>query len=208
MDRRRRWLRSIGPPMSVERRHDAQADRGFERHVRPGCRWRTGRSGGCDGSRSAAHGGWQGPAVVTGLGSVPYLPTHLSGSPAARRLEQVVQQATRIVGLRHGATIRCDPVFAGISDMSFFGEVDEGPLGDIARNTPGWTSWIGWPEQAGVAGVPIINAGPWGRDYHTPLERLDVHYAFAVLPDLISDIVDRLFATGAAEPSIAVGASP
>lgn len=151
--------------------------------------------------------GWQGPAVVTGFGSVPYLPTHLSGSLAARRLEQASLEATRLVGLRHGATIRCDPVFAGISDMSFFGEADEGLLGDVLRNTPGWASWMGWPAAGDLAGIPIINAGPWGRDYHTPLERINVDYAFEVLPDLISDIVARLFDTGA-EPSKPAGASP
>ncbi len=135
-----------------------------------------------------------GPAVVTGFGSIPYLPTRLSASPAARRLAKVAADAAAAVGTRHGTSIRCDPVFAGISDMSFLGEADEASLDPVARNTPGWADWVGWPERGGIAGVPIVNAGPWGRDYHTPLERMAVDYGFDVLPDLIQEIVDRLLA--------------
>ncbi|WP_459857133.1 hypothetical protein [Dongia sp. agr-C8] len=34
-----------------------------------------------------------------------------------------------------------------------------------------------------------MNAGPWGRDDHTVLERLHAPYAFTILPDLIGEIV-------------------
>ena len=42
------------------------------------------------------------------------------------------------------------------------------------------------------AGIPIVNAGPWGRDYHTVLERMHALYAFRVLPDLIAEICARV----------------
>lgn len=135
-------------------------------------------------------GGLPGPAVVVGFGSIPYLPTRLSGAPGAARLARVAATAAQAVGDRHGTSIGCTPVFAGISDMSFLGEADEALLGVVARNMPGWTAWVGWPEQDGIAGVPIVNAGPWGRDYHTRLERLHVGYAFDVLPDLVAALVD------------------
>ena len=140
--------------------------------------------------------GLAGPAVVTGFGSIPYLPTRLSASPNARRLATVVAAATRAVGARHGTSIGSDPVFAGISDMSFLGEADEASLAPLARNMPGWAEWVRWPERGGIAGVPIVNAGPWGRDYHTPLERIHVAYGFDVLPDLIETIVQGLLNPG------------
>ena len=32
---------------------------------------------------------------------------------------------------------------------------------------------------------PVVNIGPWGRDYHQKWERVHMPYAFDVLPDLI-----------------------
>ena len=136
--------------------------------------------------------GQAGPAVVTGFASIPYLPTSLSASPQARRLADAAAGAAEAVGARHGIDIRCEPVFAGISDMSFFGEADESLLDIVARNTPGWAAQVRWPEHDGIAAIPIVNAGPWGRDYHTALERIEVRYGFEIVPDLIEDIVRRL----------------
>lgn len=133
--------------------------------------------------------GLSGPAVVTGFGSMPYLPTRLSDRPEARRLHNAAVCAVRETALRHGTDIRLDPVFAGISDMSFLGEADEAALLVIAGETPVWGGAIAWPERGGIAGLPMVNAGPWGRDYHTPLERMNTRYGFEVLPDLLAAMV-------------------
>jgi arginine utilization protein RocB len=77
--------------------------------------------------------------------------------------------------------------------MSFLGQADEASVPAIAANTPAWGAGLHWPTGNAFAGIPIVNAGPWGRDYHTVLERLHVPYAFNVLPDLIGEIVDHLF---------------
>ena len=77
--------------------------------------------------------------------------------------------------------------------MSHFGQGDAAAIPLIAANTPVWGFGIDWPQGAGPAGVPILNAGPWGRDYHTPLERAHAGYAFAVLPDLLFAIIDQFF---------------
>jgi arginine utilization protein RocB len=82
--------------------------------------------------------------------------------------------------------------FAGISDMSFFGEADEAGLVLVAANTPLWGSAIRWPAGGALAQVPTVNIGPWGRDYHTPLERLHLGYAFDVLPGLIRHVVKQV----------------
>ncbi|MER8508036.1 MULTISPECIES: hypothetical protein [unclassified Mesorhizobium] len=82
--------------------------------------------------------------------------------------------------------------FAGISDMSFFGEAAESGLKVVARNTPMWRDGIRWPKSGGLANIPTINIGPWGRDYHTPPERLHIGYAFDVLPQVVSDVCAAL----------------
>lgn len=141
-----------------------------------------------------------GPAVVTGFGSIPYLPTNLSDSPAAARLRAIALEIAATAEARYGVAIGCTDYFAGISDMSFLGEADEGEIDVVARNTPMWRAGVRWPDKNGVGNIPTINAGPWGRDYHTPLERLHVGYAFEVLPHLIGDLVEALLGSDAISP--------
>jgi arginine utilization protein RocB len=133
-----------------------------------------------------------GPAIVTGFGSIPYLPTNLSDAPAAVRVKTVAIEIARESAARYGSVIDCVDYFAGISDMSFFGEAAESSLDIVARNTPAWKDGVRWPLRQGLANVPTINIGPWGRDYHTPLERLHIGYAFQVLPQAVRDLCARL----------------
>jgi len=141
--------------------------------------------------------GLSGPAVVTGFGSIPYLPTQLSDRPEAHHLHAAAARAADEIGALHGTAIRLAPVFAGISDMSFLGEADESGLSAVAAETPVWGGAIAWPEKGGIAGLPIVNAGPWGRDYHTPLERMHIRYGFEVLPDLIDKLSREMLASSA-----------
>lgn len=131
------------------------------------------------------------PAVIVGLASMPYLPTRLQGRRGARLLA-AVERATAASGAGHG--IGTCGFFPGISDMSFLGQVDAAAVPAIAAATPAWGHGIAWPGGAAALGVPIVNAGPWGRDYHTPLERLDTAYAFTVLPALLAGIVREVLA--------------
>jgi arginine utilization protein RocB len=132
------------------------------------------------------------PTIVLGFASTPYLSTQLGSDAEARLLARAVEAAARQIGERHGTTIAMPKYFQGISDMSFLGQADESEVPTIARNTPAWGAGLHWPEGRAFAGIPAINAGPWGRDYHTVLERLHAPYAFTVLPDLIGEIVMRV----------------
>ena len=78
--------------------------------------------------------------------------------------------------------------FAGISDVSFYGEVS-GSLAAVAANTPGWGTLF---EMHEPAGLPTINLGPWGRDYHHWLERLHAPYAFETLPRALLAVIDAV----------------
>jgi arginine utilization protein RocB len=135
--------------------------------------------------------GRSGPAIVLGFASMPYLATSLGDDAAARRLEAACEEAAAAVAARHGTTIRLLRYFPGISDMSFLGQADAGAVPVIAANTPPWGIGIVWPDGPALGNVPIVNAGPWGRDYHTRLERLCIPYAFEVLPDLVGEIARR-----------------
>lgn len=141
-----------------------------------------------------AASGRSGPAVVLGFASMPYLPTRLTGESGAK-LEAAARRAAREVAARHGTSIGVRGHFPGISDVSFLGQVDAAAVPAIAANTPAWGHGIDWPPDAPPSlGVPTINVGPWGRDYHTPLERLHASYAFGVLPGLLVGVARRFLA--------------
>lgn len=148
-----------------------------------------------DRCRALTEGVWRlsgrsGPAIVTGFGSTPYLPTQLSDTARGQRLTEAARLAAREIAARFQTTISLVPTFAGISDMSFFGEADAAALDLVTANTPALADAAS--QRIAIANIPIVNAGPWGRDYHTPLERLETRYAFTVLPALLLAIVRRL----------------
>jgi arginine utilization protein RocB len=134
---------------------------------------------------AATEAGIEGPAVIIGFGSLHYPLVHLerageTGSLIQTRLETVMQEAAK----RHGTSIKFKQIFAGISDMSFFGHrPDAGDTGLLAANTPSAAFTDDAPE--GLLSFPTVNIGPWGRDYHQKWERAHAPYTFEVLPDLV-----------------------
>ena len=116
------------------------------------------------------------PTVLLGFGSIPYPAVLL----ADQDLRQRIGDAVRPFGLGEVN------YFAGISDMSFFGEA-AGDLSVVAANTPIWGKGFVMPDPGGF---PTINIGPWGRDYHTWLERLHAPYAFKVLPRVLLSVIE------------------
>lgn len=134
-------------------------------------------------SAAATEAGIEGPAVIVGFGSLHYPLVHLERSDAGdmkARLRRVMDAAAE----RHGTSIKFKQIFAGISDMSFFGHrPDAGETGLIAANTPSAAFTDDAPE--GLLSFPTVNIGPWGRDYHQKWERVHAPYTFGVLPDLV-----------------------
>jgi arginine utilization protein RocB len=122
--------------------------------------------------------GLVGPCVVLGFGSIPYPAVSLSNAALESNISSTLEQ----FGI---GTLK---YFAGISDMSFFGEAS-GDLAIVAANTPIWGTSFTMRQ---AAGYPCINLGPWGRDYHTWLERLHAPYAFEVLPLALLAVIDAV----------------
>jgi arginine utilization protein RocB len=118
------------------------------------------------------------PTVILGFGSIPYPAVLLQDA----LLRQKISAAVAPFGLGEVN------YFAGISDVSFFGEAS-GDLSVVAANTPIWGKSFVMPEPGGY---PTINIGPWGRDYHTWLERLHVPYAFEILPRVLLSVIDAV----------------
>lgn len=129
--------------------------------------------------------GLEGPLAVIGFSTLHYPRVHVDdagevGNHFARRLEKAVKS----IESRHATSIRFKQYFQGISDMSFFGHRPEAQqAGTLADNTP-VPAFVDRPPQTALA-YPVVNIGPWGRDYHQKWERVHMPYAFEVMPDLI-----------------------
>ncbi len=122
------------------------------------------------------------PTVILGFASIPYPAVLLRDA----KLRASIAKAVTAHGLGEVE------YFAGISDVSFYGEA-AGDLSVVAANTPIWGKGFTMPE---AGGWPAINIGPWGRDYHTPLERLHAPYAFETLPRVLLSVIDAVTKLG------------
>jgi len=135
-------------------------------------------------SEAASAAGIEGPAVIVGFGSLHYPLVHLDHSEAGRRMKTQLTRVMEETAARHGTSIKFKQIFAGISDMSFFGHRPAASeTGLLAANTPAAAFTDDAPE--GLLAFPTVNIGPWGRDYHQKWERVHAPYTFEVLPDLV-----------------------
>jgi arginine utilization protein RocB len=141
------------------------------------------------------HSGLHGPAVVIGFAALYYPCVHLDPTqPGHVKLREVVERQVRGVETDAGVRVRVRPFFPAISDMSFLGGNDSAAdLAVMAQNSPGWGSRIRFDYAAAQElHLPMINIGPWGRDYHQRTERVYMPYAFGVVPELIWRVVADL----------------
>ena len=138
--------------------------------------------------------GLTGPAAVLGFASLPYPSVHLDASVARERdVRNAVLETLATAREELGVSLGVRGFFQGISDMSFLGRSSREEVAYIAGNTPPWGTGIRWALEGDVtAGIPTINVGPWGRDFHQRLERVYAPYSFGVLPEVVWRLVGRL----------------
>jgi arginine utilization protein RocB len=127
--------------------------------------------------------GSPGPLIVLGVASMPY--PAINWPDEATLLADIIDRARAAIAAETGVSIGTQAYFPAIADMSFLGPVDAAALDLVAANMPVWETGVGALE---TPGAPIVNIGPWGRDYHHWLERLNVDYAFRVLPRLVQRV--------------------
>lgn len=133
-----------------------------------------------------------GPAIVTGFAGLNYpssrLQSDVSGDVA---LQQAIDAALAETTHLPSYTVQWKPHFQGISDMSFLGQAAVNS-DVVSCNTP-VSRLIDIPPHNALR-FPVVNIGPWGREFHQRLERVHAPYAFDVLPKIIMSIVENFFA--------------
>jgi arginine utilization protein RocB len=139
--------------------------------------------------------GLEGPVIVLGFASMPYPAINWGAGPDAATLEASIAAVTSRISARHKTSVQLVRHLEVIVDMSFLGQVDAHDLRETATETPIWGSSIIWDLSAQpTPALPMVNIGPWGRDYHHWLERVDVDYAYRVLPDLVFEVAIAVLA--------------
>jgi arginine utilization protein RocB len=138
--------------------------------------------------------GGEDPTIVLGFASMPYpavnWPTDGSGDAKRELILQAIRQTSEATGTGIAARYHL-PV---IVDMSFLGPVEVADLKAVADATPIWGSSILWNMEEPTPAIPMVNIGPWGRDYHHWLERVEERYAFEVLPLLVENVAKAVLA--------------
>ncbi len=132
-----------------------------------------------------------GPTVIIGFGSLVYPHVRMGvETTEERRFAEALETARVHAERQFETTIRYREIFAGISDMSFFGHIPDATDSEvIAANTPA-AQFIDRANPKALS-YPVVNIGPWGREYHQRLERVYAPYAFTVLPQFLNGIATR-----------------
>ncbi len=141
-------------------------------------------------SAMVTEAGLVGPAIVYGLSSLVYPATHLARVDDHAGFAAAIEAARRAQEETGRPPIKYREYFTGISDMSFLGHrPPEAERDLIAANTP-IASLV---DRAGADALvfPVVNIGPWGREFHQRLERVYAPYAFEELPRFLREIARR-----------------
>ena len=142
---------------------------------------------------AVSEAGLEGPAVIIGFSSLHYPMVHINqAGDAGRDFHDRLKTAIATIEARHATTIATKQFFAGISDMSFFGRrPDLASTSVLIDNTP--AAMLSDHPPSSLLTYPVVNIGPWGRDYHQKWERVHAPYTFGILPDLIYEAALRCF---------------
>ena len=134
----------------------------------------------------------RGPAVVTGMAGLHYPAVHVDpAQDMDRQFLDAIGRARTTIEARHETQICDRGYFMGISDMSFFGHATDATDTEIIAASTPVAELVDRPVDNTLT-YPVVNIGPWGREYHQRHERLYAPYAYHVLPDFLAEIAGEL----------------
>jgi arginine utilization protein RocB len=137
---------------------------------------------------AALMAGFEGPVAVVGL-APPYYPRAALEARRDEKIITAVEHAVSAMAESTGQSIAVRQYFPGISDMSFLNPCDDAD----ARLFAATACPLGLDPLPSGFSCPVMNIGPWGREYHQRLERVHAGYAFEVLPVLLERTVAEIF---------------
>lgn len=133
----------------------------------------------------------EGPAAVIGFAPPYYARAELDTERHARFTAMLRTEVSKF-STETGVSVRLRPYFQGISDMSFLEPSDGAEQRSFVETMSPASQGESGNDFTGL-GCPVVNAGPWGRDYHQAGERVNIEYAFTRLPELLWRLVSKTF---------------
>lgn len=135
------------------------------------------------------------PLMVIGL-SPPYYPdvTNERMPELAADISALPRTVNAFTSEKWGIPYEVKRFFTGISDLSYaYRETDAGTDESIADNMPLWGACYRIPfEDIREIAMPVINIGPWGKDFHKLSERVYKRDLYEITPAVIDFVIRHL----------------
>ena len=131
----------------------------------------------------------EGPAAVVGL-APPYYPRAALDPDRDKAFLEAIGSTIAWAAAEGLGRLSLRPFFPGISDMSFLYPVDDPEQRRLASTA----CPLGLESLPAGFTCPIVNIGPWGRDYHQRLERMHADYTFRILPRVVEHLAKSVLA--------------
>lgn len=110
-----------------------------------------------------------------------------------KELLRMVEAVSRHAEKKFGEELLLENYYMGVSDLSYTGMNDSGSMNEVCRNMPGYGSIYSLPVNSlKELHIPGIILGAYGKDMHKYTERLNIPFAFDVLPDLYEYVITLL----------------
>ncbi len=132
--------------------------------------------------------GVEGPAAVIGF-APPYYPRAEFDQEKNAGFMKILRGLADDFSEEIGKSLRIRPYFPGISDMSFLSFSDSRKQRDYVKGMSPAPDPASVDEELNPLGCPVINLGPWGREYHQLGERVHIEYSFRQMPVLLSRLI-------------------
>ena len=139
--------------------------------------------------------GLEGPAAVIGFAPPYYARAEVDRDRDSGFLALMRSELSSL-SAELGTSLRLRPFFPGISDMSFLAPADSAEERGFVRSQTPIADLSSDESRRTALGCPVVNLGPWGRDYHQAGERVHAEYAFVELPSILERLVASTLALG------------
>ena len=135
------------------------------------------------------------PMIVVGF-LPPYYP-HRTNKRESAREKGLLDAVNRLIAqakAEFNETLVISEHFASISDLSYVGfQGKREELVPLAHNTPGWGVIYDIDlDNLLKLDIPVVNLGPWGKDAHKFMERVELDYSLEVVPVLLESLIEKL----------------
>jgi arginine utilization protein RocB len=132
--------------------------------------------------------GTEGPTAVVGFAPPYYARVEFDRGRYSGFLEMIRSEISSF-SREIGKSMKLRPFFPGISDMSFLAPSDNSEQRSYVRSQMPIEDASSSEETRISIACPVVNLGPWGRDYHQMGERVHRRYSFEEMPILLCRLV-------------------